>query len=147
MAKIESGDKGYAAHNTETNAIGKYQYVWKWHGKDIMEKTGVKSAEEFKNNPAAQEKYHSIVTKQYENDLPDLQNAFGKDSDPRLLMALNHFLGKGDAMTYLRVLSDTNDYDKAQEAVDNNLIKRNGYLPKNQPVAKYLHDFNIHLNK
>jgi hypothetical protein len=118
-----------------------------------MKTTGVKSLDEFRNNPAAQEKYHSKVTQQYIADLPDLEEALGQSTDPQILMAINHFLGKAGAITYLKALRDTGSYDEAQKVWEaktlNDMRKSNpnAQLPKNQPVAKYLHDFSINLNK
>lgn len=58
------------------------------------------------------------------------------------LMMLTHFLGEGDADIYLKTLSSTKDYNKAQAAVDKSIINRTGSLPKNAKIQDYLNNFN-----
>lgn len=40
-----------------SSAVGKYQFLWNYHNKTIQQVTGVKTKEEFMNNPDAQEQY------------------------------------------------------------------------------------------
>lgn len=60
-------------------------------------------------------------------------------------MMLVHFLGPKDADKYLKVLTSTKDYDKAQKAVNDSIVNRTGKLPKNTPIKEYLEYFNSKL--
>lgn len=86
LANVESSGS-YSAINNTTNAIGKYQYVWKWHKDDIKNVTGIEDSEEFRNNPKAQEQYHSW----------ELQNGFAKKHTDELYPKLKE---KFPDMTY-----------------------------------------------
>lgn len=60
-------------------------------------------------------------------------------------MMLIHFLGEGDANKYLKVLTSTRDYDKAQKAVNDSIVSRTGSLPKNKNIKEYIEYFNSKL--
>jgi len=61
-------------------------------------------------------------------------------------MMLVHYLGESDAKIYLKTLKESGlDYNKAQEAVNNSITKRVGYLPKNTPIKDYIINFNSKL--
>jgi hypothetical protein len=53
-------------------------------------------------------------------------------------MGIQHFIGPGDAKLYLKTFNETGSYDKAQEAVNQSILKRTGKLPKNKSVKGYL---------
>ena len=57
-------------------------------------------------------------------------------------MMLVHYLGEGDADIYLKTLSATKDYEKAQSAVNDSIKSRTGSLPKNTNIKDYLNNFN-----
>lgn len=60
---------------------------------------------------------------------------------------MQHYLGYGDTLVYLKALTDTNDYNEAQKAVNNSILTRlrrrnpKAVLPKNAPIKQYLADF------
>lgn len=59
LSNVEStGTGGYKAFNEKTNALGKYQYLWKYNKDNIKKVTGISDMQSFLNNPKAQEKYH-----------------------------------------------------------------------------------------
>jgi hypothetical protein len=80
IADRESGGK-YTAFNPQgggEGAVGKYQFRWNLHKDDIKSVTGVKSKEDFLNNPYAQEKYFKnwddkVLTPAANNLLPIAQ--------------------------------------------------------------------------
>lgn len=96
----------YTALNTKgggAGAVGKYQFRWNvW--KDSIEKvTGVKNREQFRQSPAAQEKYY----KWYEQhvlapEVKKLQPYNKKHLSNEQLAKLVHFRGAGGAKKYLR---------------------------------------------
>jgi len=53
-------------------------------------------------------------------------------------MAIQHFIGPGDSKLYLKIFNETGSYDKAQEAINNAILKRSGKIPKNKPIKEYL---------
>jgi hypothetical protein len=59
ISRVES-QGSYTAFNSKgggAGAVGKYQFRWNLHKKNIQNVTGVNSKEDFLNNPYAQEKY------------------------------------------------------------------------------------------
>lgn len=95
LADVESrGSGGYSAVNADTGAMGKYQFVPRWHMSKIKDVTGVKNQQEFIDSPEAQEKYMDHVLAGY-------QKRVGKYRDdiltrfPNLnqndLIKLNHY--------------------------------------------------------
>lgn len=62
IAVRESGGK-YTAQSPNSSAVGKYQFLWNTWGEDIKKRTGVRSKEEFKGNPMAQEEFFSYYDK------------------------------------------------------------------------------------
>lgn len=68
-------------------------------------------------------------------------------------MMLMHFIGEGDLNIYLNELKkskDNNgvpDYNKAQQAVNDSILKRTKSLPKNTPIKDYIEKFNKKLNE
>jgi hypothetical protein len=63
-------------------------------------------------------------------------------------MAIQHFLGYGDASKYLDTLMKTKSYEQAQQVVNQSILNRlkksnpNAVLPKNDTVVEYLSKFN-----
>ena len=155
MYANESETKGgYTAKAPNSSAVGKYQHLWNTHGvkqkgqevSEIERVTGVKSKQEYLNNPQAQEKYQLHLISQYVNNVSSLRSTFDvpNDTPDEALMALQHFRGLGGARVYLEALQRTGSYDEAQSAVDaytlKYLRKRNpkATLPKNSSVRVYL---------
>lgn len=62
-------------------------------------------------------------------------------------MMLQHYLGPSDTSLYLKTLTETKSYDKAQEAVNQSIEKRTKKpAPKNTPIVDYLETFNNRLS-
>lgn len=106
IAKVESGGK-YNIENKTSSAVGKYQFLWNTWGPSISKVTGVKSKQDFKNNPEAQEKFFAWY-KQNEL-LPGVAklrqyNTKGLTDDQ--LAKLIHFKGLGGAKTWLTTGQD-----------------------------------------
>lgn len=133
----------------ESSAVGKYQHLWNIHAPEIERITGVTSIEEYKKNPAAQEKYQKHLENIYVSNVNDLRTKH-KVSDKvpdETLMMLQHFLGLGDANVYLDALRRTQSYEAAQEAVEESIRKRTGKNPpKNSLIVDYIEDFQNRLN-
>ncbi len=123
--------------------------MWDTHSIEIGKLTGVKTKEEYLNNPEAQEKYQAHLIKQYQRNIPTIKQKYSitKDIADETLMMLQHYLGYGDTSVYLKTLTDTNNYSSAQRAVDNSILTRlrkknpKAVLPKNRPIVEYLSDF------
>jgi len=131
----------YKSWNKETNALGKYQYLWSHHGDKIKEITGVSSMEDFINSPESQEKYHTYnmeknvipTAEKYKKNYPIV------NAPTEAFMGLIHFLGSGGAKIYLDELQRTKSYEAAQSAIDADIYKRTGGKPpKNMKVVDYL---------
>lgn len=137
---------GYTAEAPNSSAVGKYQHLWNTHKEEIERLTGVKSKEEYLNNPEAQEKYQLNLISQYLDNVSSLRSTFSvpDDTPDEALMALQHFRGLGGARVYLGALQKTGSYDEAQKEIDaytlKELRKRNpkAVLPKNSSVKAYL---------
>jgi hypothetical protein len=128
--------------------------LWDTHKLEIEKQTGVKTKEDYKTNSEAQEKYQAHLNKQYIANIPKLKAKYSlaQNIADETLMMLQHYLGYGDASLYLKTLTDTNDYNAAQEAVNKSILTRlqkknpKAVLPKNKLVVNYLTDFIEKLN-
>jgi hypothetical protein len=148
----ESGNNYNPKDNPGSSATGKYQHIWSIHGEpasgqaqsEIEKITGVKTREEYLKNPEAQEKYQNYLGDKYKKTIANFKDNYKLNTPDETLMALTHYLGAGDANVYLKTLSETKDYDKAQSAVDASIRSRSkgGILPKNKNVQEYLDIFN-----
>ncbi len=120
VANVESEGGDYSAVNQNTGAMGKYQFVPSHHWKDIQRITGVKSQNEFLDNPEAQERYFEWHTKNNLEPAAKRISGLNKDgySDQQLKM-LVHFKGEGGAKKWLQNHED--------DTTDNNI-----------PISKYL---------
>jgi len=145
LAKAESdGMGGYKAQSTSSSAVGKHQFIWgneqglpkskgatAW-GKQIMDYTGLKSKQEYLNNPQAQEKWFEHYAKTtLDPQMRELRKEFPRatinDDD---LRALIHFRGPGrkDGSNGARkMLKDSAQMSIKQE--QNNMTAK-GYLKK-----------------
>lgn len=155
MSGKESSNNYKPKDNPNSSATGKYQHLWDIHSIKIGEVTGVKTREEYLNNPAAQEKYQEHLVKQYQANIPKLRERYNLSEDvvaDETIMMMQHYLGSGDINVYLKELMSTGDYDAAQEALDKSILTRlqkknpKAVLPKNTPVVEYLADFVEKLN-
>lgn len=108
IADRESNGK-YTAFNPQgggEGAVGKYQFRWNLHKDDIRSVTGVKSKEDFLNNPYAQEKYfknwdEKVLTPAANNLLPiaQLKNSNITLDDVKRQI---HFAGPAGAAKYYK---------------------------------------------
>lgn len=107
LAAVESdGNGGYNALNPHSSAVGKYQFLWNTWKDSIGNVTGIKSKEEFRKNPEAQEKFFDFYAHNtLEPQLAVIKSEFGntKMDDLDIMKAL-HFrgLGKKDNSSGLR---------------------------------------------
>ena len=93
-----------------SSAVGKYQFLWDKHGKEISRVTGVTSKESFRNNPEAQEKFFdhwnaSVLTPVAER----LKRMYRPDMSIVDLKKLIHFQGADGATRYLKTGKYTTD--------------------------------------
>lgn len=106
IIKQESGGK-YDALNPHSTAVGKYQFLWgKKPGKgwqdSIKKITGVKTKEEFRKSPEAQEKFYAWYAKKVlAPEAVKLQPYNKKNLTNSQLEKLIHFRGVGGAKKYL----------------------------------------------
>jgi len=95
----------YLAQNSTSSALGKYQHLWKLHGKSIQEQTGL-TKEEYLNNPEAQEAFMDYwVETSLKPEAERLRKARPKMSEKysdEELMALVHFQGLPNAKDFLK---------------------------------------------
>ena len=113
IADVESDGGDYSATNPKSSATGKYQFLWNTYGDDIKKRTGVKSRDEFLNNPKAQEDYFSYhVNNNLVPAVRDLKkyNSIGYSDEQ--LAKLVHFKGAGGAKEWLQ--------DHEDDTTDNN---------------------------
>ena len=102
----ESGGK-YTALNPHSTAVGKYQFLWGkkpgqgWQD-SIKKVTGVKTKEEFRKSPAAQEKFYSWYAKKVlAPEAAKLKPYNSKNLSSSQLEKLIHFRGVNGAKKYL----------------------------------------------
>jgi hypothetical protein len=143
IVRKESGGN-YRAVNPNSSAAGKYQFLWGTWGDEISQFTGVKSKQEFLNNPEAQDKFYNEYYLP-EELLPAVKRlkkqGFNLDTDS--LAKLVHFRGEKGAVDYLTgkasnqpeaynmktsdYIKQTGGYNYAQAGIDNS----KGYIPMN----------------
>lgn len=106
-SKISANESqgSYSAFNSKgggAGAVGKYQFRWNIWKDSIQKITGVKSEEQFRHSPKAQEKYFAWYEKNYLKPAADKlkdYNKMGLNEDQ--LEQLIHFRGEGGAKKYL----------------------------------------------
>jgi hypothetical protein len=133
----------YKSWNKESDALGKYQYLWGTHGKAIEKVTGVNSIQGFIDSPEAQEKYHKYNMETHVIPKAEkLKEDYSLEIPTEMVMGLIHFQGSEGARIYLDALSKTKSYDEAQKAIDANIKARmekaGKPVPKNMKVYDYL---------
>lgn len=106
IGEKESSGK-YDSVNTNSSAVGKHQFLWDTWGDQIKEVTGVKSKEDFKNNPVAQEKFFNYYEQNSMNPAVDRLKKYNKAgySDEQL-KKLYHFKGEAGAQEWLSSKTD-----------------------------------------
>ena len=101
IANVESNVGDYKAYNSAgggEGAVGKYQFRWTTWKPDITKFTGIKTKEEFMNNPQAQEDYFKHYTETtLKPELVRIKKEYPNSgyTDDQLLKLL-HFRGPGD---------------------------------------------------
>lgn len=126
LIKKESGGN-YKAINPNSSATGKYQFLWNTWGDKIKKYTGVKSREDFINNPNAQDSFFKeyYLPNEIVPAIDRIRKSTRTRADDGALTKLIHFRGEGGAKQYLRgELSDTPEGDK------NMAISRYTGIPK-----------------
>lgn len=140
IRKESGGD--YRAVNPNSSAAGKYQFLWGTWGDEIANFTGVRTKQEFLNNPQAQDSFYNdyYLPRELLPAVKRLKNkGFNLDTDK--LAKLVHFRGEKGAMDYLTgkagdqpktynmktsdYIKQTGGYNYAQTGVDNS----KGYVP------------------
>jgi hypothetical protein len=141
IADKESSGGNYKALNKRTNAVGKYQFLWKYWGDDIKKKTGVKNEQEFLNNPAAQESFYSAYEKTHLlPGVKKLKKEITTDLTDSQVAKLIHFRGENGARKYLK--GELPDKPESYNMSISKYIKKAGGMP----VAKTKQQQNIGLN-
>ena len=145
LGSIEQDKRGYQSANPNSSAVGKYQHLWNLHKDQIAKITGVTNVQDYLNNPQAQEKYQEHLEGQYKSNVPYLRKNYPQvtnNVNDELLMALQHYLGLGDAKVYLDTLNKTKSYEAAQQAVNDSIEERTGKpAPVNRDISEYLSNF------
>ena len=124
IAAKESGGN-YKAYNgiTSGGAWGKYQFAWRYWGDDIKKVTGVKSPQEFLNNPQAQEDYMEYHLQHHNYPFIQEVKKYDKnglsDSD---IVKLIHFRGLPDAKKYVQ--GDLNQRKESYNMTGNEYLGR-----------------------
>jgi hypothetical protein len=129
IVKKESGGN-YRATNPNSTATGKYQFLWgtapgRGWGDKIKANTGVRSREEFLNNPEAQDKFYNDYY--LPNELmPAVKRlkAKGAKYDTNTLAKLVHFRGEQGAEDYLS--GKVGDKPEAYNSSISSYIKQTG---------------------
>lgn len=106
VANESGGD--YRAQNPYSSAVGKYQFLWGsqpgngW-GDKIKQVTGVRSKEEFRNSPEAQDMFYNeyYVPHEMMPAVKRLKQLAPELSDKKLAK-LYHYQGEGGAGKYIR---------------------------------------------
>lgn len=101
IVKKESGGN-YQATNPNSSAAGKYQFLWNTWRDEIAQFTGVKSKQDFLNNPEAQDRFYNEYYLPNEL-LPAVKRLKSKgfNLDTDTLAKLVHFRGEKGAYDYL----------------------------------------------
>jgi len=132
IIKKESGGN-YKAVNPKSSAAGKYQFLWNTWQPKITQYTGIRTKEDFLNNPKAQDDffYNYYLPFEAKPAIKRLKGKFGNIATDDEMLKLFHFRGEGGANEYLSGnLSDT------PEGKDNMPISKYTGIKKNFNVDK-----------
>lgn len=100
ISERESGGN-YTATNPNSSAAGKYQFLWNTWKPKIGRITGIKTKQDFLNNPDAQEQFYSWYE---QNELKPAVNRIkplAQGYSDKQLAKLIHYRGEKGAMDYL----------------------------------------------
>lgn len=101
VANESGGD--YTAINPNSSAVGKYQFLWNTWKDKINKVTGVKSKEEFRNNPQAQDEfYEHYLQTELMPSVERLRRKTNSGLTSNQLAKLVHFRGERGALDYLK---------------------------------------------
>lgn len=131
VAKESGGD--YRAENPYSSAVGKYQFLWGTWGSKIAQVTGVRSKEEFKNSPEAQDMFYNEYY--LPNELVPGINKIKKlapQIPDKELGKLIHFRGLAGAGKYLRgeVSDKPEAYNSSISSYTGIKMQNGGYNPQ-----------------
>ena len=142
IAPESSGKRNYLAMNPESSATGAYQVLYNPMRDELAAKYGIKSRQDFANNPFVQEQVMDQLTIRYAIDAMDLEKEYAPQLGDKMpkqheIMALVHYLGRGRTREYLGyVLRDGREEMSVMPA----------YVA-NMPPSKYLELFNQAYNQ
>lgn len=124
IVRKESGGN-YRAVNPHSSAAGKYQFLWGTWGDKISQFTGVRSKQEFLNNPEAQDSFYNdyYMPKELMPAVKRLK-ARGAKMDTNTLAKLVHFRGEKGAQDYLE--GKVGDKPEAYNSSISSYIKQTG---------------------
>jgi hypothetical protein len=135
----------YKARNADSNALGKYQYVWSVWGDRIRQFSGNPrlTPQDFLNNPQLQEDYARENYKEIRKQAERLQRDYApvlktrglEDTDD--LTALVHFQGYNRAQTFLKTGIQVRSPGEVNLNVQDYIAKfREGKAPPAQPTER-----------
>jgi hypothetical protein len=93
-----------------SSAVGKYQFIWSLHKNDIQKVTGVRTKEEFRQNPQAQEQYFAYHDANTLTPVAQKISKLLRDQVPiNQIKQKIHFAGPKGAMDYYMYGKETTD--------------------------------------
>lgn len=134
-AEIVQNESGgdYSAVNPHSSATGKYQFLWSKWGNAISKFTGVKSRQDFLNNPQAQDKFYEeyYLPNELVPAVKRLQSR-GVKKDFGTLAKLVHFRGEKGAMDWLS--GRASDRPESYNMPTSSYIKQSGGYNELEPI-------------
>lgn len=126
ISGLESGGN-YKAESPNSSAKGKYQFIWSIHNKDIAKVTGVKTKDEFLNNPQAQEKYfdywdQTTLTPSANANLDKFKQYYPQATVDDVKKA-THFAGRGNLEKALKTGNFTQGIDANNTSIQKYVFK------------------------
>jgi len=126
ISGLESGGN-YKAESKNSSAKGKYQFIWSIHNKDIAKVTGVKTKDEFLNNPDAQEKYfdywdQTTLTPSANANLNKFKQYYPNATVDDVKKA-THFAGRGNLEKALKTGNFTQGIDANNTSIQKYVFK------------------------
>jgi hypothetical protein len=125
----------------ESTALGPFQIInstrsqiYNTYYKDVMTK------EEFDKNYVSDFQFAKKVASKYLDINAPLVSQLQQKYNipPEYSQSILYFLGVGDGPKYIEDYISTGSHKFAQQKLDERIIKRKGYLPKNQTVENYV---------
>lgn len=126
ISQRESGGN-YKAISPNSSARGKYQFIWSIHKDQIAQQTGVRSQQEFLNNPEAQEAYfdywdRTVLTPSANANLAGFQKYYPNATADDVKRA-THFAGRGGLEKAIRTGNFTQGIDANKTSIQKYVFK------------------------